>query len=85
MSPELIFDEGLGQLFVVRSAGNVIGSTLLGSIEYSVMHSTSRLIVVMGHEFCNVVEAAIYSFENYKKDKKKQQPKKNKTKTYEKQ
>jgi carbonic anhydrase len=62
--PEIIFDAGLGDLFIVRVAGNVIDSKMLGSIEYSAMYSTSRLIVVMGHEFCGAVNAAVYSLEN---------------------
>jgi len=56
--PEIVFDEGLGHLFVVRVAGNVITSATLGSIEYATLHSTSRLIVVMGHQSCGAVTAA---------------------------
>ena len=62
--PEIIFDAGLGDLFIVRVAGNVIDSKLLGSIEYATLHSTSRLILVMGHEFCGAVNAAVHSVEN---------------------
>jgi carbonic anhydrase len=61
--PELIFDEGLGRLFIVRVAGNFINPDLLGSIEYASMHSTSRLIMVMGHESCGAVGAAVGAFE----------------------
>ncbi len=59
--PEIIFDAGLGDLFIVRVAGNVIDSKLLGSIEYAALYSTSRLIMVMGHEFCGAVNAAVHS------------------------
>ena len=56
--PELVFDEGLGDLFVVRVAGNVIDDHALGSIEYSVDHLAVRLIVVLGHQRCGAVKAA---------------------------
>lgn len=62
--PELIFDEGLGRLFVIRVAGNIIDPSLLGSIEYASLHSTSRLILVMGHESCGAVGAAVHAWEN---------------------
>ena len=57
--PELIFDQGLGDLFVVRSAGHVVGKSDIGSIEYAVEHLHAKLIVVMGHESCGAVKAAI--------------------------
>lgn len=57
--PELIFDQGLGDLFVVRNAGEVPDKTALASIEYAIEHLGSRLIVVMGHESCGAVKAAI--------------------------
>jgi carbonic anhydrase len=56
--PEIVFDQGLGDLFIVRVAGNVINDEGLGSIEYAVDHLGSRLIVVLGHERCGAVEAA---------------------------
>ena len=56
--PELVFDQGLGDLFVVRVAGNVINDEGLGSIEYSVDHLGVRLIVVLGHQRCGAVKAA---------------------------
>ena len=62
--PELIFDEGLGRLFIVRVAGNMITPALLGSIEYASLHSTSRLIMVMGHESCGAVGAAVHVSEH---------------------
>jgi len=57
--PELIFDESLGRLFIVRVAGNVIDPVALGSIEYGVDVLGARLIVVLGHESCGAVEAAL--------------------------
>ncbi len=62
--PEIIFDAGLGDLFIVRVAGNVVDSKLLGSIEYATLYSTSRLIMVMGHEFCGAVNAAVHLAEH---------------------
>jgi carbonic anhydrase len=57
-SPDLVFDQGLGDLFIVRVAGNVANHEGLGSIEYAVQHLGSRLIVVLGHESCGAVKAA---------------------------
>ncbi len=57
--PEIVFDQGLGDLFVVRVAGNVMNDENLGSIEYSVDHLGVRLIVVLGHQSCGAVKAAI--------------------------
>jgi carbonic anhydrase len=57
--PELIFNQGLGDLFVVRVAGNVIDKIELGSVEYAIKHLKTPLIVVMGHENCGAVEAAV--------------------------
>ena len=58
-SPEIIFDQDIGDLFVVRTAGNLVDDFALGSIEYAVEHLGSRLIVVLGHERCGAVEAAL--------------------------
>jgi carbonic anhydrase len=57
--PELVFDQGLGDLFVIRVAGNVVDDAVLGSIEYAVEHLGTRLIVVLGHEKCGAVSAAV--------------------------
>ena len=57
--PELVFDEGLGDLFVVRVAGNVLNDEGLGSIEYGVDVLGARLIVVLGHQSCGAVDAAM--------------------------
>jgi carbonic anhydrase len=56
--PEVIFDQGLGDLFVVRVAGNVVNDETLGSIEYAVEHLGAKLIVVLGHKRCGAVKAA---------------------------
>ena len=58
--PEIVFDEGLGDLFVVRTAGNVANSDNIASIEYAVKHLGSALIVVLGHERCGAVDAAVH-------------------------
>ena len=57
--PEVIFDEGLGDLFVIRVAGNVVGPTERESVEYAVDHLGPVIVVVMGHEKCGAVEAVI--------------------------
>ena len=62
--PELAFDSGLGELFVVRVAGNVANSSSLGSIEYAVAHCGSQLIVVLGHQSCGAVTAAVNGGDN---------------------
>lgn len=57
--PELVFDQGLGDLFVVRVAGNVVGEKELGSIEYAAEHLHAPLVVVMGHQRCGALQAAV--------------------------
>lgn len=57
--PEFIFSAGIGELFVIRVAGNVVGNCQLGSIEYAVGHLKSKLVVVMGHTGCGAVGAAM--------------------------
>ncbi|VVB98083.1 Carbonic anhydrase [uncultured archaeon] len=56
--PEHIFDAGIGEVFVVRNAGNVVDKIALGSIEYAAEHLHCPLLVVMGHESCGAVKAA---------------------------
>jgi carbonic anhydrase len=56
---ELIFDQGFGDLFVIRVAGNVITDDVLGSIEYARIHLNSLLLVILGHEGCGAVTAAL--------------------------
>ncbi len=62
--PELAFDSGLGELFVVRVAGNVANSSSIASIEYAVAHLGSEVIVVLGHQSCGAVSAAVGGGDN---------------------
>lgn len=57
VAPEIIFDQHLGDLFVIRNAGNVVDEDVLGSIEYAVEHLGTPLVVVMGHSSCGAVTA----------------------------
>ena len=57
--PELVFDAGLGDLFVVRVAGNTADDTAIGSIEYAVEHLGATVVVVLGHDRCGAVKAAV--------------------------
>lgn len=59
VAPELIFDQGLGDLFVLRVAGNITDPALIGSIEYGVEHLHAPLVVVLGHTECGAVKAAL--------------------------
>ena len=59
VSPELIFDQGLGDLFVIRTAGEVVDELEIGSIEYAVEHLGAKLVVGLGHESCGAVSAAV--------------------------
>lgn len=59
--PELLFDQGLGDIFVIRTAGNVVGPIVLGSIEYGVEHLHTPLLIVLGHQHCGAVTAAVES------------------------
>jgi carbonic anhydrase len=56
--PEILFDQGIGDIFVIRLAGNIVDDTALGSIEYAVDHLGTRLVVVLGHAKCGAVTAA---------------------------
>ena len=64
LAAEIIFDRGLGDLFVVRTAGQVIGSEVLGSIEYGVDLLDCPLVVVLGHDSCGAVGAARAALED---------------------
>src|SRR3954467_1300790 len=64
LAAEIIFDRGLGDLFVVRTAGHVVGAEVLGSIEYGVDVLGSPLVVVLGHDSCGAVGAACAALEN---------------------
>jgi len=57
--PEFIFDKNLGELFVIRDAGNIADAVSLGSIEYAIEHLHAKMIVVLGHESCGAVAAAV--------------------------
>jgi carbonic anhydrase len=57
-APEIFFDQKLGDIFVIRNAGNIVDATVLGSIEYATEHLKSRLVVVCGHSKCGAVTAA---------------------------
>jgi carbonic anhydrase len=59
VAPELLFDQGLGDLFVIRNAGNVLDDHVIGSMEYAVEHLHVPLIIVVGHEKCGAVTAAV--------------------------
>jgi len=59
--PEIVFDKGLGEIFVVRVAGNIPDPVVLGSIEYAAEHLGSSLIMVLGHERCGAVTATVDS------------------------
>jgi carbonic anhydrase len=57
--PELVFDAGFGELFIVRVAGNVLGPSIAGTLQYAGTHLRTPLFVVMGHEGCGAVQAAV--------------------------
>lgn len=59
MAPEVLFDTGLGELFIVRNAGNTVDMVALGSIKYAVQVLGVPLVLVLGHERCGAVEAAV--------------------------
>ncbi len=57
--PEIVFDQGLGDLFVIRNAGNVIDMHVLGSIEYAVKYLKTPLVFVLGHNMCGAIQATL--------------------------
>jgi len=57
--PELLFDAGFGELFIVRVAGNVISPEVMGTLQYAAVHLPTPLFVVLGHEGCGAVQAAL--------------------------
>jgi carbonic anhydrase len=63
LTPEILFDKGLGELFVVRVAGNVIAPHQIASIEYAIEHLGAKMVVVLGHERCGGVTAAYNAFD----------------------
>ena len=64
VAAEIIFDQGLGDMFVVRTAGHVIDSAVLGSIEYAVMVLEVPLVVVLGHDSCGAVKATLSALDD---------------------
>jgi carbonic anhydrase len=62
LAAEIIFDQGLGDLFVIRTAGHVVGPEVLGSIEYAVAFLDVSLIAVLGHDSCGAIGAALDSW-----------------------
>lgn len=61
VSPELLFDQGLGELFVVRTAGNSVDEHGVASLEYATTHLGSRLLLILGHTSCGAVKAAVHT------------------------
>lgn len=59
--PEIIFDQGIGDLFVVREAGNIIDDAVIASMEYAAVHLGVSLIFILGHERCGAIEAAVHN------------------------
>jgi len=57
--PEWLFDSGVGELFVIRVAGNVFSPEIAGTIQYAGLHLETRLFVILGHEGCGAIEAAL--------------------------
>jgi carbonic anhydrase len=68
--PELVFDQGFGDLFVIRVAGNVMDDDVAGSIQYAIHHLKTPLMVVMGHEGCGAVTAALEALDGAHKEPK---------------
>lgn len=59
VAPEIVFDQGLGDIFVIRNAGNVFDSHVMGSVEYAAEHLGVNLVIVMGHGSCGAVAATM--------------------------
>lgn len=59
LPPEIVFDQGLGDLFVIRVAGNILGPLTMGSVEYGVEHLQAPLLVILGHNHCGAVKATV--------------------------
>ena len=62
VSPELVFDQRLGDIFAVRIAGNFVNTDILGSLEYATAVAGAKLIVVLGHSDCGAVKGAMYNY-----------------------
>jgi carbonic anhydrase len=66
--PEIIFDQGLGDIFSIRTAGNVIGDYELGSIEYAVEHLGCKLVLILGHKNCGAIDAYLHAENEHHKN-----------------
>ena len=64
VSPEYIFDAGIGEIFVVRNAGNILDNITLGSIEYAAMILKTPLLLILGHTNCGAIHSTIKAFQN---------------------
>lgn len=64
---ELVFDQGLGDLFVIRVAGNIVAPSQVGSVEFAVAAFDTRLVVVLGHSNCGAIQATIEQLTNFQK------------------
>ena len=71
VSSEIVFDQGLGDLFVVRVAGNIVAPSQIGSIEFAVERFGARLVVVMGHSRCGAIQATLDSLRDPSKNQSK--------------
>ena len=71
VSSEIVFDQGLGDLFVVRVAGNIVAPSQIGSIELAVERFGARLVVVMGHSRCGAIQATLDSLRDPSKNQSK--------------
>ena len=69
--PELVFDAGFGELFIVRVAGNVISAEIMGTLQYAGVHLKTPLFVVLGHEGCGAVQAALHAREHGMKERRR--------------
>lgn len=67
--PELVFDAGFGELFVIRLAGNVLSPEVAGTMQYAGVHLKTPLVVVLGHEGCGAVQAALQSLRQGTREK----------------
>ena len=64
LPPEVVFDQGLGDLFVIRVAGNIVDTAVLGSVEYALEHLGSPLVMALGHQSCGAVTATLETIRN---------------------
>ena len=69
--PELVFDAGFGELFIIRIAGNVISPEVMGSLQYAGVHLKTPLFVILGHEGCGAVQAALAALHQFKQERER--------------